>query len=99
MDARNVIIKLVDGSTINGKINLHHDEAVIQRVSDVFTKLTDQFIVVFGATAEGKTGRVLILNKNNIIWVAPDDDNPQQTQEKPEEGGGSLLERLRSSQT
>jgi hypothetical protein len=73
LDARPVTIKLVDGSLVQGMVNLHHDEAVVQRVSDIFTKLPEPFIVVFGATAEGKSGRVLILNKSNIIWVSPED--------------------------
>ena len=77
IEARKVTIKMVDGSLVQGKVNLLHDEAVVQRVSDIFTKLTDPFIVVFDATAEGKSGRVLILNKRNIAWVSPEDDRPQ----------------------
>jgi hypothetical protein len=98
MDSRKVTVKLVDGSLIQGKINLHHDEAVIQRVSDVFTKITDPFIVVFDATAEGKSGRVLILNKRNVAWVSPEDEPPRQEEERPAEpSGGPLKDRLRSS--
>jgi Family of unknown function (DUF6812) len=98
LDPRKVTMKLVDGSLIQGKINLAHDEIVIQRVSDVFTKLPDPFIVVFDATAEGKSGRVLILNKRNVAWVSPEDDPPRQEEERPAEpSGGSLKDRLRSS--
>jgi hypothetical protein len=104
VDARTVTIKLVDGSLVNGKINLHRSDVDIGRVSDLFTKVTDPFIVVFDATAEGKTGRVLILNKRNIIWIAPEDEPrerdmpPSQVEEKPKESsGGSLLDRLRST--
>jgi len=78
LDAREVAIKLVDGSMVKGKINMFHDEAMIQRVSDIFTKVADPFIVVFDATVEGKTGKVCILNKRNIIWVSPEDP-PQPT--------------------
>ena len=77
IEARKVSIKMVDGSLVQGKVNLLHDEAVVQRVSDIFTKLVDPFIVVFDATAEGKSGRVLILNKRNIAWVSPEDDLPK----------------------
>jgi Family of unknown function (DUF6812) len=97
-----VTIKLVDGSLVNGKINLHRSDVDIGRVSDLFTKVTDPFIVVFDATAEGKTGRVLILNKRNIVWIAPEDESSQkdisapQEDEKPKElPVGSLLDRLR----
>ena len=73
LDPKGVTVKLVDGSLVKGKINLHHDEAIIQRVSDIFTKIPDPFIVVFDATTEGASGKVLILNKRNISWVAPED--------------------------
>ena len=73
LDAREVAIKLVDGSMVKGKINMFHDEGMVQRVSDIFTKIDDPFIVLFDATVEGKTGKVCILNKQNIVWVSPED--------------------------
>jgi hypothetical protein len=98
VEARKVSIKLVDGSLVQGKVNLLHDEAVVQRVSDIFTKLPDPFIVVFDVTAEGRSGRVLILNKRNIAWVSPDDDLPKPEAAKPpEEPRGSLVDRLRKA--
>ena len=74
LNPRIVTIKLVDGSMVKGKINLQHDEAMIQRVSDIFTRINDPFLVVFDATVEGKPGRVLIVNKHNVIWASPEDD-------------------------
>jgi hypothetical protein len=100
VDARKVIIKMVDGSLVQGKVNVFHDEEVVQRVSDIFTKVNDPFIVVFDATAEGKTGRVLIINKRNIAWVSPEDEpvrKERQEDEKPAESRGSWMERIRSS--
>jgi hypothetical protein len=73
LDPRNVILKLVDGSLVKGKINLHHDEAVIQRVSEIFTHIDDPFLVVFDATVEGKPGKVVIVNKRNVVWASPED--------------------------
>ncbi len=102
IDARTVTIKLVDGSLVNGKINLHRSDVDVQRVSDLFTKVTDPFIVVFDATAEGKSGRILILNKRNIVWIAPEDEQrqkgkpPHEDEKSKETSGGSLLDRLRS---
>ncbi len=95
LDARKVIIKMVDGSLVHGKVNLAHDEAVVQRVSDIFTKVPDPFVVVFDVTAEGKSGRVMILNKRNIAWVSPEDDQTHPADEKPQESRGSLMDRLR----
>lgn len=103
INARKVTIKLVDGSVVHGKINLHRSDIDIQRVSDLFTKVADPFIVVFDATAEGKPGRVLVLNKSNVVWVSPEDEpRPEEklpeVEEKPKEAPkGSLLDRLRST--
>ena len=96
-EARKVTIKMVDGSLVQGKVNIYHDEEVVQRVSDIFTKVTDPFIVVFDATAEGKSGRILIINKRNIAWVSPEEGLPLTSAVKPEESRGSLMDRLRSS--
>ena len=98
IDACKVTVKMVDGSLVQGKVNVCHDEEVVQRVSDIFTKVTDPFIVVFDATAEGKSGRVLILNKRNIAWVSPEDHlppPPPPPDERPAESLGSLMDRLR----
>ncbi len=75
IQTRKVTIKLVDGSLVKGKINLHKhkDESVIERASEMFTKNQDPFVVVFEATFEGVSGRVVIINKHNVIWVSPDD--------------------------
>jgi hypothetical protein len=105
INARTVTLKLVDGSLVHGKINLHRSDIDISRVSDLFTKIPDPFIVVFDATAEGKTGQVLIINKRNIVWIAPEEE-PRKKEElvpepvKPKDSpGGSLLGRIRSSST
>jgi hypothetical protein len=100
INARKVALKMVDGSMVHGKINIHHDEEVVQRVSDIFTKVTDPFIVVFDVTAEGKSGQVLIINKRNIVWVSPEDEpvrKEAREDEKPAESRGSWMERMRSS--
>jgi Family of unknown function (DUF6812) len=94
-EGRKVSIKMVDGSLVQGQVNVYHDEGVVQRVSDIFTKLADPFVVVFNATAEGKSGRVLILNKRNIAWVSPEDDLPRPEPEESAESRGSLMDRLR----
>jgi hypothetical protein len=95
IDARKVTIKLVDGSLVQGKVNLLNNEEAVQRVSDIFTKLADPFVVVFDVTAEGRGGRVLILNKRNIAWVSPEDEPERPEAKKPEDSRGSLMDRLR----
>lgn len=88
IDARMVTIKMVDGSLILGKINVLNAGEGDQRVSDIFTKTSEPFVVVFDSTAEGKSGQVLVINKRNISWVSPMDAPPgpdRQKDEKPEE--------------
>ncbi|HZK14812.1 MAG TPA: hypothetical protein VFC55_09835 [Desulfobaccales bacterium] len=103
INARKVAIKMVDGSMVHGKVNIYHDEEVVQRVSDIFTQVSDPFVVVFDVIAEGKSGRVMIINKRNIAWVSPvDDPVPQKRQEdqedeEPAESRVSWMERMRSS--
>jgi hypothetical protein len=74
LDPREITVRLVDGSTIKGKINLYSEESATQRVSDLFTKSQDPFLVMFDATVEGNNGKVCILNKHNVVWVSPEDD-------------------------
>jgi len=95
IDGRKVSIKMVDGSLVQGQVNVYHDEETVQRVSEIFTKLADPFVVVFNATAEGKSGRVLILNKRNIAWVSPEDDVSPGEDVRPADARGSLMDRLR----
>jgi len=73
-DPRDVLIKLIDGSSVRGKINLYRDEVTLQRVSEIFTRVQDPFVVVFDATVEGKVGKTCVINKSNIIWVSPEED-------------------------
>jgi len=73
-DPRGVVVKLIDGSSVRGQINLYRDEVNIQRVSEIFTQLQDPFVVVFDAVVEGKAGKTCVINKSNIIWVTPEED-------------------------
>jgi len=89
MEARRVMIKLEDMSLIKGKINISSEPArnfdglydkhlndhgtYFKRISDIFTKGENPFIVVFDVMAEGQTGRVLVINKHKILWVSPED--------------------------
>ncbi len=72
-EPRNVTMKLTDGSVIRGQVNLYHEEMMMNRVSDLFTRVKDPFIVIFGADVEGKQDQVIIINKQNIVWICPED--------------------------
>jgi hypothetical protein len=66
---RKVTIKTIDGSTLLGKVNI----GIKERVSDIFTKTDTPFIVLIDVEHRDITGRVLFVNKNNIVWVEPED--------------------------
>ena len=78
IEARKVGIRLEDGSLIRGKINLLAEPGekpgeFFNRISDLFTKGQNPFIVVFDAVVEGKEDQVVIISKNKILWVHPED--------------------------
>jgi len=66
---RKVTIRTIDGSTILGKVNI----GIKDRASDVFTKADNPFIVLFDVEHKDIVGKVLFVNKNNIVWVEPED--------------------------
>mgnify|MGYP001104962215 CR=1 FL=1 len=69
MRVRQVTIRTVDGSILQGSVNL----GVKDRVSDLFTKTEDPFVVLFDAAYSGGTEKVLIVNKIHIVWIEPED--------------------------
>lgn len=89
IEERKVTIKLEDGSLVKGKINIlsepahefdgfydkHLDDqgTYYKRISDIFTKGRNPYVVVFDALMENEAGMVLIINKNKIIYIAPED--------------------------
>ena len=63
-----VTIKTVDGSMLQGKVNLGAE----RRVSDIFTKSNNPFVVLFDAAYTGGAGKVLVINKSHIVWIEPE---------------------------
>ena len=70
MKVRQVTIRTVDGSILQGKVNL----GVEDRVSDLFTKTQDRFVVLFDAVYSGGAGKVMVINKDHIVWIEPEDN-------------------------
>ena len=67
---RNVTVKIKDGTIINGNLNIG-DYA---RVSDLLRLSSDQYIVLSDAEHRGGKGKVVIINKNEIMWAEPQDE-------------------------
>ncbi|HPD61112.1 MAG TPA: hypothetical protein PKV48_05070 [Thermodesulfobacteriota bacterium] len=66
---RKVTVRTSDGSTFSGKINLSHNK----RISDLFKNPRDQFVVLTDVVFGDPPEKVIIINKNHIVWVEPGD--------------------------
>ena len=66
---RTITIKISDGSTIQGKVNL----TTKQRLSDLFTKEAAPFIVLIDVFFKNLQGKTLFINKDHIVWVEPEE--------------------------
>ena len=66
---RGVNIRTTDGSTFSGKINLGHNK----RISDLLKNPGDQFLVLIDVVFRDCPEKVVIINKNHIVWVEPCD--------------------------
>ena len=68
-DVRNITLRTTDGSTIRGRVNL----GVKERVSDLFTRSEQPFIILTDASLRDGIGKVLFINKAHIVWAEPED--------------------------
>ncbi|MEJ2039417.1 MAG: hypothetical protein P8X55_10830 [Desulfosarcinaceae bacterium] len=68
-DYRTVTIKTIDGSIIQGRVNISPD----QRISDLLTRHEGSFLVVVGASYLEFKGKTLFINKEHILWIEPED--------------------------
>jgi len=66
---RSVVVKIKDGTTITGKLNIGD----FPRVSDYFKNSPDKYFVLSDAEHRGSSGKVVIVNKSEIIWAEPED--------------------------
>lgn len=68
-DYRTVTIMTSDGNTIQGRVNI----SAVERVSDLFTKSQEYFVVMVDAESKDVQGKTLFINKDHIIWVEPEE--------------------------
>ena len=64
-DYRMVTIKTIEGSTVQGKVNISPN----QRVSDLLAINSGQFLIVVEASFQETQGKTLFINKNHIVWI------------------------------
>ena len=80
VNSRILRLKCSDGSMITGSVNLNRFPDSYDRVSDIVTKNTEQFIVMYNVTMTYKEvekplkHKSLLVNRDYIIWAAPDID-------------------------
>ncbi len=78
MVERIIRIKLIDGSNINGRININRTGG-FDRLSDLVVNDKEPFLVIINATVHEKDFekpikyKTLFLNKSHIIWAAPEE--------------------------
>ncbi len=66
-DYRRVVVRTSDGEIIQGSINIASKE----RVSDIFTKQENPFVVMKDVYFRENRLETLIVNKTFIVWVEP----------------------------
>ena len=70
VEYRTITVKTSDGSMVQGKVNLTEK----QRVSDLFTQSAAPFIVLVDVVLREGAGKTLVINKDHIVWVEPEDE-------------------------
>ena len=66
---KTVKVKLKDGTIITGKLNIGE----YARVFDYFGSSPDHYFILSDSEHDGQSGRVVIINKNEIVWAEPED--------------------------
>ncbi len=66
---RRVNVKTLDGSVLNGKVNIAENG----RASDLFARSDQPFVVMVDVQIEDALKKTLFVNKNHIVWVEPED--------------------------
>lgn len=64
---RRVNVRTTAGSNISGKVNI----GACKRVSDLFMESGQQFIVLVDFVHRAGSGKVLLVNKRQIVWIEP----------------------------
>ncbi len=75
---RIIRIRLVDGSMVNGQVNIGRDQGY-DRLSDLVANYREPFLILYNVTVHMKNldnpikHKTLFINKDHIVWAEPDD--------------------------
>jgi hypothetical protein len=76
IESRNIRLKLVDGTQINGEVNINRGNGY-DRLSDLVGDYQENFLTVFNATLYEKgldqqaKHETILVNKNHILYSTP----------------------------
>lgn len=76
---RIIRLRLVDGTTVNGQININRDQGY-DRLSDLVANDREPFLILYNVTVHhGHIDnpvkyKTLFINKEHILWAEPDED-------------------------
>lgn len=79
IETRILRLTMVNGDRINGQVNIKRLPGE-NRASDIVAHPKEQFLILMNATVNVKDmetpvrHRVLFVNKDHIIWAAPDEN-------------------------
>lgn len=79
IQGRIVRLKLVDGTLVNGQVNIDREEGY-DRLSDLISSRQEPFLILFNVTLYNTAMETpeklntLFVNKDHIIWAEPDED-------------------------
>lgn len=62
---KNIKVKISDGTIVTGKVNV----VAFNRLSDYLKRSPDNFITISEIKDEHDPNKIVIINRNHIIWV------------------------------
>jgi hypothetical protein len=66
---KTVVVKLGDGTILNGKVNVPPNG----RLSDVFTSKEKTFVIIVESDSVERSYDTIVVNKQEVVWAEPDD--------------------------
>ena len=79
VNERIIRLKLVDGTRINGQVNINRDHGY-DRLSDLVANYREPFLILYNVTVHQDNldnpvkHKTFFINKDNILWAEPDED-------------------------
>jgi len=81
IDGRSIRLQLIDGTFVTGQVNLNRHPGY-DRVSDLVTENTEQFLILFSVSVKNRTQdhpqtfKTMMINRAHILWAAPEASEP-----------------------